>query len=413
MTKAMVEMLVQAKPDPPHEDDPDPFDWDTMDTKADIIEFNPKLLLPLFEDHIVDLNLSRGRGSSARQVCLDGAGSPDVSTYFLDRGLGFFSRPLGIVGEIQSAFCSDKQDFKSIENLLRHTTLNPLDQFRSELGVGFTTCKTSSLLQIAASTPSFEKFTKYLEMTGLKLDPSNEVCCEALATAVEARRPEIVRYFLDKGFDVNRTYQLEDPRQGLPRPEIRDVHLLYLAIYSHQYHNVWEETSGQRYEKLTSVVQDLLDHGAKLDAPGPCNRTPLALAIKRGEFDLCRLLIERGANPILGFEKGTSAIQEMVKAGTRRTRVDEGDTYPGLKSAVEALFGSIPHEMARSQCFLQSFIDYGQDLLSICECRRCSMTDEEGIDHNAPSFHWNRFLVTKAIRQRYWRAQFPVPSVDQ
>lgn len=61
------------------------------------------------------------------------------------------------------------------------------------------------------------------------------------------------------------------------------------------------------------MTEFLLDHGANVDTVGSNGRTALA-EVARNETDvsLARLLIERGANPLIGFGTSQGALEYAV-----------------------------------------------------------------------------------------------------
>ena len=56
------------------------------------------------------------------------------------------------------------------------------------------------------------------------------------------------------------------------------------------------------------MIALLLDHGAKIDAQGVENTTPLMLAAQTGNTGAVRLLLKRGANRKLKSSEGKTAL---------------------------------------------------------------------------------------------------------
>ncbi len=81
----------------------------------------------------------------------------------------------------------------------------------------------------------------------------------------------------------------------------------------------------------------LLDKGAAVDAPSPNETTPLMMAIRAGNIQLARLLLDRGADIRLRNQQGYSAIdaaelfnQEEIQKGLRaRWQKLYNEPYPG------------------------------------------------------------------------------------
>jgi hypothetical protein len=70
-----------------------------------------------------------------------------------------------------------------------------------------------------------------------------------------------------------------------------------------------------------NVARWLLDHGAKVDAPGEDSPTPLASAATAGSLEVARLLLERGADPNVLYgtmeygDPPTNALKQAVMFG--------------------------------------------------------------------------------------------------
>ena len=81
----------------------------------------------------------------------------------------------------------------------------------------------------------------------------------------------------------------------------------------------------------------LLDKGAVVDAPSPNETTPLMMAIRAGNIQLVRLLLDRGADIRIRNQQGYSAIdvaelfnQEEIQKGLRaRWQKLYNEPYPG------------------------------------------------------------------------------------
>jgi ankyrin repeat protein len=81
----------------------------------------------------------------------------------------------------------------------------------------------------------------------------------------------------------------------------------------------------------------LLDKGAAVDAPSPNETTPIMMAIRAGNIQLVRLLLDRGADIRIRNQQGYSAIdvaelfnQEEIQKGLRaRWQKLYNEPYPG------------------------------------------------------------------------------------
>jgi hypothetical protein len=79
--------------------------------------------------------------------------------------------------------------------------------------------------------------------------------------------------------------------------------------------------SDAAYHGCVNVARWLLDHGAKVDAPGDNPPTPLASAATAGSLEVARLLLERGADPNVLYgtmeygDPPTNALKQAVMFG--------------------------------------------------------------------------------------------------
>lgn len=94
-----------------------------------------------------------------------------------------------------------------VKMLLKATGLNPLQPFPFEPNGHYFT----SLLETATAYRDLEMVKQLLEASSVDFKPANEECQLALSSALNWQRldihiqksVEIIKYFLDHGFDVN------------------------------------------------------------------------------------------------------------------------------------------------------------------------------------------------------------------
>ncbi|KAJ5105686.1 hypothetical protein NUU61_003033 [Penicillium alfredii] len=234
--------------------------------------------------------------------------------------------------------------------MLEKTGLGPLDELDEY----------ETILESAAADSTPEVFKMLLDM-GVTLQPGDAVCESALTEAARNKKAEIVRLYLDCGFDVNGEYQ---PR-GWNRSRGRLLTFVTCAVprvdeADHDHHAL-------------EVVRLLLDRGAEIDAiDGRCH-TALSYALENKPA-VVRELIARGADSLCGFETEESPLQEV--AGTGR---------PGLV----ALF------LGTSNAYRIKYQDFAAVF------RRPSRFNWERMEY------WTRFAVEKVLRQHYWRLRYP------
>ena len=158
----------------------------------------------------------------------------------------------------------------TVRMLLNMTRLYPL---RCDLDWGR---KPQSLLGIAQKIRNFDKTKLLLEEPHFR--PSDEDCQHALSNAVSYKHVEIVRYFLDHGFDAN--------GKGVHRDGTRP--LLALATDWIEY----------REQGPDPVVMLLLDRGAAVDITDDSQRTALWYAARNSNTATNQTLLNHGADPL-------------------------------------------------------------------------------------------------------------------
>lgn len=136
--------------------------------------------------------------------------------------------------------------------------------------------RSQSLLGIAQKTGNLDKIKLFLEEPHFR--PSNEDCQRALSNAVSYKHVEIVKYFLDHGFDAN--------GKGVHRDGARP--LLALATDWIEY----------REQDPDPVVMLLLDRGAAVAITDDSQRTALWYAARNSNTATIQALLNHGADPL-------------------------------------------------------------------------------------------------------------------
>jgi ankyrin repeat protein len=174
-----------------------------------------------------------------------------------------------------------------------------------------------TILEMVAEKGSTDLFQKSVSWGGI-IKPDNSACTRALLRATSKGKIEIVSHFLKHGFDVNGTYHTKAMEYGQDSDDdsddydpyedqdlYRDITLLLQSVVPWDHFDAEPQTS--------AMAEFLLDRGAKVDAIGSRGRTALAeVARQGGDISIAKLLIERGANPLTGAEKGESALEWAI-----------------------------------------------------------------------------------------------------
>ena len=183
----------------------------------------------------------------------------------------------------------------TVRMLLNATILDPL---RRDLDSGR---EPHSLLDIAQKNGNLDMIKLLLEdPDNVDFSPSNEDCQRVLSNAVSYKHVEIVKYFLDHGFDAN--------GKGVHRDETRPL----LAIAT--------EWIKYREQGPDPVVVLLLDRGAAVDMMGDSQRTALWYAARNSNTATVQILLDHGADPLHGDCEGRTPLHVAARSSTTRMR---------------------------------------------------------------------------------------------
>ncbi|KAJ6086736.1 hypothetical protein N7467_005650 [Penicillium canescens] len=158
---------------------------------------------------------------------------------------------------------------RGIETRLRKTCDDELDY------------EVNQLFESVAHFCNFETFNVLLEHMNVELCPSSLTHQQMLCNFVRSGETEVVRLFLDRGFDVNVMHCDEQENMSS---------LLVKAA-----------SSAGADEEVEAMVQLLLDRGALADAIDHTRITALTHATERQTLGVINMLLDRGANPIFGL----------------------------------------------------------------------------------------------------------------
>lgn len=235
---------------------------------------------------------------------------------------------------------------------------------------------------------SLDLFKTVLSWGPVTLDPSDLICQNALLRATARGKTDIIAYFLQHGFDVNGAYCLRDCYGNWDDDSVVTVSLLSQSAGSWNHYDP---------SNASSTTEFLLDQGADVNAVGCHGRTALAeiardrkdlpmtrMPTTRGDLSVAKVLVARGADPLVSFEKCQSALQNAI--------------FNQNFELVEFFLQTIDARGYKCDR-LDSFICYVLDNIKMPKRRRSD-----------PEFWWDIFFLVKALRGYYWRAACPVPD---
>lgn len=151
-----------------------------------------------------------------------------------------------------------------------------------------------SLLEIAKRYGDLDMIKLLLEASDdVDFSPSNEECQEFLLDAVDSKHVEIVKYFLDHGFDVN------------ARGMFRNKRLPLLSVAT-----LFMKNNGPDADP---VVKLLLDRGAVVNATDDFQCTALSYAVRNSCKATVQTLLDYGADPLHKDCKGRTPVHEAAR----------------------------------------------------------------------------------------------------
>ena len=180
----------------------------------------------------------------------------------------------------------------SIKLLLDVTGLNPLQTYPFTPDHRHFT----SLLETAASHSDLQMVKQLLEAGNVDFRPTNEECQQALSSALSWYRfdthksLEIIKYFLDHGFDVNCK-----ARRGC----YAGVSLLSIAA-----------SMPERHQDMT--INILLKYGANVHITDDMQRTALWWAVTKWNHNIVQILLDHGADPLQKDKDGRTPLYESM-----------------------------------------------------------------------------------------------------
>ncbi|KAJ5173268.1 ankyrin [Penicillium capsulatum] len=196
---------------------------------------------------------------------------------------------------------------------------------------------------------------------GLRLDrrdPDSHALLEAVACG---KAPDLIRFFLQKGFDANSEVL------GLPL-------ILQLSCRNPQW---------SKCERFCEAFRALLNHGADVNAQDTHGQTTLTRILGNGSKKLVEFLLLRGADPLLGFERNASALQRAIEL-----------RHPDI---LEAILDSISSQGLHISNFLSLIPDRDEEW------------EQEIPKESGSTIYGDKYMVIKMLEQYYWRAVYPVP----
>ena len=257
-----------------------------------------------------------------------------------------------------------------------------------------------TILQIAAYHSSVETFQNFLTTHSLTLDPYHPIHWSALVSAALGTNIDILEYFLENGFEIGASYETAASK-GDHAPETLTIQVAAVQAGPDGY------TAKKIRDNITATIEFLLDHGARIDTKDSRGRTALSIALEIGNPELARMLFDRGADPLIGFEcrNNLSSLEQLVQ-------LFEQNEYD--VSYLDMLQSSLEVMAARGYP--------SDDFLRLLPRNEGTLTRPRVISQLASGLavrgpiklsyyedriyvRWSHFFLIKALRKQYWRSR--------
>jgi ankyrin repeat protein len=159
-------------------------------------------------------------------------------------------------------------------------------------------------------------------------------------------------------------------------------------------------------EGNVAAARALLDGGAKIDpTSGADGTTPLLMAAINGQFDVALLLVERGADPNVASEAGTTSLYAVLeRRWANRTRFPQPSTVDQQKTSYTELLKALLDAGADPDARLAKHLYYMT--YSGCGNRNCGLEEVTG----ATAF-WRAAYATDVDAMRLLHAYGADPGV--
>ncbi|KAJ6003687.1 ankyrin [Penicillium canescens] len=251
-------------------------------------------------------------------------------------------------------------------------------------------CQEQTVLHIAAHYSSLKIFQEFLSTGNLTLDPNHTPHCAALVSA---------------GFEINALYEASASNDD----NVPEALMIEVATARASANNYLDKRTR---DDVAAAMIFLLDRGAHIDTRNSRGQTVLSIAVENGNPELAKMLLNRGADPLIALESrnNLSALEQLVRIfirhehdvsyldmlqaslGTMAARGYHSDDFVRLMPSIE---GTLSRPKVISQ--LEDAPDVkGPTTLSYYE-------DKDDV-------HWSHFFLTKELRKLYWRVTYPVSS---
>lgn len=124
--------------------------------------------------------------------------------------------------------------------------------------------------------------------------------------------------------------------------------------------------------------------------------------IAKAHPDSLRVLLERGANPLVGVGTGSSAFEWAITLNDLEVVELFLETISSRQYRCDDFVGLIPKQLHEIE---------PQEMEELTQMvGGAAYDDEEEQEEEEKELWWVRFLIIKAMTRHYWRLMYPVPA---
>ncbi|KAJ6019797.1 ankyrin [Penicillium canescens] len=262
-----------------------------------------------------------------------------------------------------------------------------------------------TVLHIAAHYSSLKIFQGFLSTGNLTLDPNHPTHCAALVSAGVGMNVDVIGYFLEKSFEINALYEAS----ALKDDNVPEALIIQVATAWASADNYLDKRTR---DDVAAAMMFLLDRGAHIDTRNSRGQTVLSIAVENGNPELAKMLLNRGADPLIALESrnNLSALEQLVRIFIRH----EHDL-----SYLDMLQASLETMAARGYQS-DDFVRLMPSIEGTLSRPKVISQLEDAPDVKGPItlpyyedkdyVRWSHFFLIKELRKQYWRVTYPVSS---
>lgn len=231
-------------------------------------------------------------------------------------------------------------------------------------------------------------------------DSSSQTYGQCLPTASFHNHLNIVQWLLEKGAEVDTTFENHMNALEVACGGERLAMITFLtnngAGLDHQCGLNDTALSVASGRGNATIVQMLIDHGAQVDAPGVKSETALEAALRKGYREVVQILLESGADPNAPSSKLGSALHAAANSSSRFEQLQMLIDRGGNVNLQAGDYGSVLQAACVTACDSRvctgSEVRAGDTMTRFCRARTVRLLLDRGAQINARGGHYGNAL---------------------